>query len=238
METKLEFSSPKDALCKAWLNWPNVFSQYRNYLPLEKVVALHLNKFISPLTKDALCQVWLKLTQRFWRRRWKCEKFTPTTTTTTTATDNGQMLIRNAHSSLRLRWTKNHRYYKIPGVIGLVMATNKVSACGWQILNILRFSFLDSFKAWNSSPLNSKWLIMILGLPFIGKGNSLYDGNTRTGKRNSQSINQTINHYGHAFSTMIMFGKQEKRLTIRVNYLANQNHSMEQFLCSSLIFEG
>ena len=78
---KLESPSPKDALCQVWLKlaplfwrtffkFVNVFSQYRNYLPLEKVVALHLNKFISPLTKDALCQVWLKLAQRFWRRRY------------------------------------------------------------------------------------------------------------------------------------------------------------------------
>ena len=30
----------------------------------------------SPTPKDALCQVWLVLAQSFWRRRWKCEKFT------------------------------------------------------------------------------------------------------------------------------------------------------------------
>ena len=65
---------------------------------------------------NALCQVWLKLVQWFWRRRWKCEKFTtttttPTTTTTTptkitTTTDNGQILIRKVQLSLRLRWAK------------------------------------------------------------------------------------------------------------------------------------
>ena len=44
--------------------------------PLEKGVALHLNKLESPTPKDALCQVWLKLAQWFWRRRWRCEKFT------------------------------------------------------------------------------------------------------------------------------------------------------------------
>ena len=111
---ELEFPSPKDAWCKVWLKWAqwfwrrrffnfvNVFSLFRNYLPLEKGGALHLNKLESPLPKDALCQVWLKLAQRFWRRRWKCEKFT----TTTTTTDNGQILIRKAHLSLRLRWAK------------------------------------------------------------------------------------------------------------------------------------
>ena len=40
-----------------------------NYLPLEKGEALHLNKLESHSPKDALCQVWLKLVQWFWR--WK-----------------------------------------------------------------------------------------------------------------------------------------------------------------------
>ena len=71
----------------------NVFSIFRNYLPLEKSNALHLNKleFFSP--KDALCLFWLKLAKKFWRRRWKCEKFRRTTTTTTV---NGQIFIRKA----------------------------------------------------------------------------------------------------------------------------------------------
>ena len=47
-----------------------VFSQFCNCLPFEKVSALHLNKLASPSPKDALCQVWLKLAQWFWRRRW------------------------------------------------------------------------------------------------------------------------------------------------------------------------
>ena len=37
--------------------------------PWNKLGALHLNKHISPSSKDALCQVWLKLNQWFWRRR-------------------------------------------------------------------------------------------------------------------------------------------------------------------------
>ena len=39
------------------------------YLPLEKVGAFHLNKLESPSSKDALCQVWLKLAEWFWRRK-------------------------------------------------------------------------------------------------------------------------------------------------------------------------
>jgi hypothetical protein len=38
------------------------------YLPLEKGYPLHLNKSESPLAKDDLCQVWLKLAQWFSRR--------------------------------------------------------------------------------------------------------------------------------------------------------------------------
>ena len=41
------------------------------HLLLEKDVILHLNQLESPSPKDALCQVWLKLAQWFWRRRFK-----------------------------------------------------------------------------------------------------------------------------------------------------------------------
>ena len=81
-------------------NWPrgsgnyvNVFSLFRNYLPLKKAWPFILNKFESPSPKNALCQVLLKLARWFWRRRWHCEKFT----TTTTTTENGQIKIRKAH---------------------------------------------------------------------------------------------------------------------------------------------
>ena len=39
------------------LNFIYVFSLCLNYLPIEKGVALHLNKLESPSHKDALCQV-------------------------------------------------------------------------------------------------------------------------------------------------------------------------------------
>ena len=47
----------------------NVFSLFRNYLPLEKGWVLHLNKLESPSPKNALCLVWLKLVQWILRRR-------------------------------------------------------------------------------------------------------------------------------------------------------------------------
>ena len=40
----------------------------RRATPLEKGLALHLNEFEFPSQKDALCQVWLKLAQRFWKK--------------------------------------------------------------------------------------------------------------------------------------------------------------------------
>ena len=77
----LEFPSPKGALCQVWLklaqwfwrsrcfNFINVFSLFRNYLPLGKDGALQLKKSKFPLPKDSLCQIWLKLAQWLWRRR-------------------------------------------------------------------------------------------------------------------------------------------------------------------------
>ena len=65
--------SPKDALCTVWLklaewfwirrflNFINVFLLFHYYLPLEKGGALHLKKLESSSSKNALCQVWLKL---------------------------------------------------------------------------------------------------------------------------------------------------------------------------------
>ena len=60
----LSASGEEDFLC-----FVNVFSPFRNYLPFEKGGALYLNKSESPSSEEALCQVWSKLTQRFWRRR-------------------------------------------------------------------------------------------------------------------------------------------------------------------------
>ena len=78
---KRKFPSPKDALCQIWLklgqqfwrrrflNFVNVISQFHNYLPLEKGVALHLNKCKFPLPSVALYNDCLKLANWFWRRK-------------------------------------------------------------------------------------------------------------------------------------------------------------------------
>ena len=78
--TNLNRLHPRMLCAKFGWNWPsgfgeedffnfvNVFSIFRNYFPLEKGRALHLNKLESPSPKDALCQVWMKLAQWFSRR--------------------------------------------------------------------------------------------------------------------------------------------------------------------------
>ena len=77
---KIKSPSPKDALGQVrlkfaqWflrklLNFVNVCLLFRVYLPFKKGVTIHLKKFEFPLSKNALCQVWLKLAQQFWRRR-------------------------------------------------------------------------------------------------------------------------------------------------------------------------
>ena len=95
---KLGWNWPSGSIEEEILNFINIFSQFHNYLPLEKSGALHLKKLESPLPKDALCQVCSKLAKWFWRRL-KCEKIT---TTTTMTMDNGLILIRKAHLSLWL----------------------------------------------------------------------------------------------------------------------------------------
>ena len=47
----------------------SMYFRCRYHLPLEKGVVLHLIKLESPSPKNALCQVWLKLVQCFWRTR-------------------------------------------------------------------------------------------------------------------------------------------------------------------------
>ena len=54
---------------KRFFNFVNIFLLFGNYPPLKKGGTLHLNKFESTSPKDVLCQVWLKMSQWFWRRR-------------------------------------------------------------------------------------------------------------------------------------------------------------------------
>ena len=42
---------------------------FRYYLPLERSGVIHFNEYKSSSPENALCQVWLKLAQLFWRKR-------------------------------------------------------------------------------------------------------------------------------------------------------------------------
>ena len=65
----------------------NVFSLFGNYLPLEKdgsFIWINLNPLYPRILCAKFCWNWPSTW--FWRRRWKCGKFTATTTTMTTTT--------------------------------------------------------------------------------------------------------------------------------------------------------
>ena len=77
----------------------------------------------------SFAQTWILFTWKWfvpslveiWRRRWKCEKFMTTTTTTATTTtiDNGQILLRKAHISLRFMWA-NKLMVLIPIILKII----------------------------------------------------------------------------------------------------------------------
>ena len=78
---KLESSLPRMVCAKFCWNWSrdsgeehflNIFNwiiYFCYYLPLEKGVALQMNKLEPPLPKDDLGQVWSKLALCYWRRK-------------------------------------------------------------------------------------------------------------------------------------------------------------------------
>ena len=82
------------------------FLLFRNYLPLEKGRALHLNKLESPSPKEALCQVWLKSAQWFWDEDENLKSL-QTDGRTDRQTD-GWKVIRKAHLSFQLRWANKN----------------------------------------------------------------------------------------------------------------------------------
>ena len=141
------------------LNIFNIVLHFCYYLPLEKGVALYLSKLESPLPKDALCQVWLKLAQWFWRRSWKCEKFTDGQTDGQTTDNRRSEKITWALSSGELKGEISfpkgvkerlpERCYYIP--------LNK----GEKTNFFLIFSFLQAFSSrWYVSLWNMCWIFI------------------------------------------------------------------------------
>ena len=103
--TKFDWFWPAGSGEDFFLNF-SVFLLFCYYLPLEKGYPLPLKTLESSPSKDDLCQVWLKLVQRFWRRSQKCKSLQ-----TDGRTDDGQRAIRIAHLSFQLRWAKNALSY-------------------------------------------------------------------------------------------------------------------------------
>lgn len=91
-----------------------------------------------------MCQVRLKSDHWFWRKRWKCKKFTPTDTNAET-TDNGQILIRKAYLSIWLKWAKKKNEEKnwklelksCQSLFKLVFGSAKLTESFWFYLELL-----------------------------------------------------------------------------------------------------
>ena len=71
------------------------FSLFCKNLPLDKGV-VYFNKFDSTQPNWLCAKFVLELDQRFWRKKWKCEKFTPDN-----QTDDWRQAIGKAHLSSR-----------------------------------------------------------------------------------------------------------------------------------------
>ena len=112
---KFEFPLPKDALGQVWLklaqwfwrrffNFVNVFSLFRNYSPLEKGGALHLNKLTIimyiPSTQECFVPSFIEISSLILEKKskmWKVYRRTDRQA-------DGRQAIRKAHFSFQLRW--------------------------------------------------------------------------------------------------------------------------------------
>ena len=109
-------SSPKYALCKIrlklaqwfwrrrFLNFVNIFLLFRNYLLLEKggpFICTNLN----PLHPRSLVDIGPVVLEKK-MKMWKVYDIDNNDGQRQTTTDDGQILIRKAHLSLRFRWAK------------------------------------------------------------------------------------------------------------------------------------
>ena len=141
---KLESTSPKYALGqdlveispvvveKKILNFVNVFSLFRNYFPLEKGGALHLNKLESSSPRVALCQFGWNWSSgsgeeaKMWKIYDKDNK---------EDNDNWQIVIRKAHLSLRLRWTKKGYLHVIQVYFtyNILLYTTYLTSIHWHV---------------------------------------------------------------------------------------------------------
>ena len=114
---KLESPSPKDVSCQVWLklaqwfwrrnflNFVNVFSQFRNYLPLERAgPSIWTN--LNPLHPRMLCAKFGWNWPSGSGEEDENVKSLQTNRRTDRQTDDGRQVIRKAHLSFQLRWSK------------------------------------------------------------------------------------------------------------------------------------
>ena len=126
--------------------------------PLEKCIALNLNKFEFPLPKNTLCHVWLKSAHRFWRRFSKVVNFffnfcyyLP--------------LEKGQGPSFERNWIPLTQGCSVPSLveIGLVVLENKSSMCFHYVAFISLWQ-----KAWPFIGTNLNRLH--LGMPYVKRG--------------------------------------------------------------------
>ena len=122
----------------------------------------YLNKLESPSPNDALCQMWLKMAQWFWRRTQKCEKCTKT------QTDKGQISIKKAHISLQFSCNFMTEEIDKGGECWFICwfsRTVAIRSKAWTFLssnsNFLLFNFIRSSIPWTKSEKHQKWNILL-----------------------------------------------------------------------------
>ena len=115
-------------------------------------------------------QVSSKSIKQFWRRRRKCEKFTPDgrrtdddgRTTTDGRTDDGRCAMTIAHSSLRLRWAKNWRICPPVGRFTCMSRASKVDVTFRQ-LKLFEISLTVPFIVhYTHEDVTLKWAYLVL----------------------------------------------------------------------------
>ena len=174
---KLESPSPKDVLCHVWLKlakwfWKkwffkffNVFSQFRNYLSLEKDGALEQtwNPFIQGCFVLCLVEIGPVVQEKI--KMWKVNNNAKHEMTTT---DNGQILIRKAHlCSPQLRWVVTLLVLSTLSKICFTVFCSQPEAC-----IIPYFQYLFFSQPMSSDLLN--WYVLLL-VVFLINGRQFYE---------------------------------------------------------------
>ena len=123
-----------------------IFFLISNYLPFKKILVLNFHNFESFEPKNALCQVWSKLVQWFWRRSQKCEKFTDRRQTTDRQTTDRRTTDKKR--SEKLTWAssgelkKKKKQTRGPGATSLTwVALAKIEMFFSQYQTCISFPF-------------------------------------------------------------------------------------------------